>query len=317
MQKQLQNLEYLTKFHILSCIATGGMGEVYLAEQRGCHDFKKTVAIKVIRGDMIFDQETLDMFIGEARLVADLIHENIVQVYHFEQVHGNYYLIMEYAQGPTLEKFMERQKFIIKNIPVDMGAFIISRVARGLAYVHKKRDTEGNRLKIVHRDVSPSNIIITYQGVVKLLDFGIAKAINMKVPNEREVLMGKYPYMSPEQARCEITDFRSDLFSLGLVAYELLTGKKVYEVEDGHNLLQSMQKPIVPPHEINPAIPLALSEIIMKSLSIEISKRFSSAAEMREKLEHFLYDGGLGPTNERLSQYVKLLFPEAKKGKIG
>ncbi len=313
MQKQLENLEYNTKFHILSCIATGGMGEVYLAEQIGCNGFKKTVAIKVIRGELVRDQETLDMFIGEARLVADLIHENIVQVYHFEQVKGNYYLVMEYAQGPTLEKFMERQKFIRQSIPVDIGAFIISRVARGLAYVHKKRDIDGNRLKIVHRDISPSNIIVTYQGVVKVIDFGIAKAMNMKVPNEREVLMGKYQYMSPEQAHCEITDFRSDLFSLGLVAYELLTGKKVYEVDDGHNLIQAMQNPIRLPEEINPDIPPALSEIIMKSLSIERPRRFSSAVEMREKLEHFLYDRGLGPTNEKLSHYVKLLFPEVKK----
>lgn len=310
------DLEYATKFRIIREIATGGMGSIYLAEQLGAHGFRKTVAIKTIRASLITDAETLDMFIGEAKLVADLIHENIVQVYQFEQSEGMYYLIMEYAAGPNLEIFMDRHKFMKKQVPVDIAAFVVSRIARGLDYAHKKRDREGKRLKIVHRDVSPSNVIITHMGVVKLTDFGIAKALTMNVPDEREVLMGKYPYMSPEQARFEPTDLRSDIFSLGVVAYELLTGKALYDVNDSMERLAAMRRPIFPPHLLNPAVPAPLSEIVMKALAMDPDQRFQSAKEMMESLEHFLYDGGFGPTNEKLAQYVELLFPEAKKTSV-
>lgn len=310
----MQELQYLTQFRIIEQIAVGGMGAVYLAEQIGAHNFRKTVAIKTIRAALIEDEETLEMFLGEARLVADLIHENIVQVYQLgESDDGIYYVIMEYAGGPNLETFMARHKFMRKNVPVDIAAFVASRVARGLDYAHKKRDNQGKRLKIVHRDVSPSNIIITYQGVVKLTDFGIAKALNMKVPDEHEVIMGKYSYMSPEQVRCEGTDLRSDIFSLGLVAYELLTGQIIYDVDDGLELLEALKKPVPYPHLINSAVPPALSEIIMKAIAHNPDDRFSSAKEMQERLEHFLYDNGFGPTNEALAKYVELLFPEARK----
>lgn len=309
----MQELQYLTHFKIIRRIATGGMGSIYLAEQLGTNGFKKIVAIKTVKVSLISDQETLDMFIGEAKLVADLIHENIVQVYHFEQSEGMYYLIMEYAAGPNLENFIERHKFMKKAVPVEIGAFIISRIARGLAYAHHKRDHTGKRLKIVHRDVSPSNIIITYQGVVKLTDFGIAKALTMKIPDEREVIMGKYPYMSPEQVLFKGTDLRSDIFSLGLVAYELLTGNVVFDVNDGVELLACMRENIEPPHVVNPSIPVELSNIIMKSLHMNRDKRFQTAKDLRAELENFLYKDGFGPTNEKLAQYVDLLFPEAKR----
>jgi serine/threonine-protein kinase len=309
----MQELQYLTKFRILTEIAVGGMGAVYLAEQIGVKNFRKTVAIKTIRTSLIADEETLEMFLGEARLVADLIHENIVQVYQLGESDGMYYVIMEYAGGPNLETFMVRHKFMKKSVPVDIAAFIVSRIARGLDYAHKKRDYQGKRLKIVHRDVSPSNIIITYQGGVKLTDFGIAKALNMKVPDEHEVIMGKYSYMSPEQVRCEGTDLRSDIFSLGLVAYELFTGKIIYDVDDGLALLEALKKPVPYPHLLNSAVPPALSAIIMKAIAHNPDDRYASAKEMQEKLEYFLCDSGFSFSNETLAKYVELLFPEARK----
>ena len=309
----MQELECLTKFKILRCIATGGMGSIYLAEQLGTHGFKKKVVIKTIKVALVSDQEVLDMFIGEAKLVADLIHENIVQVYQFEQAEGMYFLIMEYAAGPNLDRFIQRHKFMNKNVPVDLAIYIISRIARGLAYIHKKRDRDGNRLKIVHRDISPSNIIITYQGMVKLIDFGIAKALTMKVPDEREVVMGKYPYMSPEQVRFEGTDPRSDIFSLGLVAYELLTGQVVYDVDDGMSLLRAMQQDIREPRLLNPDIPGPVNAIIMKSLAMDPQDRYRSAGEMKAALENLLYNLAKIPDNEKMARYVELLFPEMKK----
>ena len=312
----MKEIQYITKFKIIREIAIGGMGEIYLAEQIGSETFRKTVAIKVIKESLVSDQDTMKMFVGEAKLVADLIHENIVQVYNFEKIEDDYYLIMEYADGPNLESFMNRHRFMNRHVPVDIAAFIISRVARGLAYIHNKRDKKGDRLKIVHRDISPSNIIMTYQGGVKLIDFGIAKALHMKLPDEREILMGKYPYMSPEQVQGEITDFRSDIFSLGLVGYELLTGKQAYDSKDAASLLQSRKQKAVEPQELNSAIPAALNQIIMRALAFQPQDRFLSASEMRESLEHFLYDKGFGPTSETLAQYLDLLFPEAKKQKM-
>lgn len=306
-------LEYITKFKIIEKIATGGMGSIYLAEQWGAHGFRKNVVIKTIRASLLTDEDTLQMFIGEAKLVANLVHENIVQVYQFEESAGTYYLIMEYAAGPNLEIFLERHKFMKKMVPVDMILLIISNIARGLEYAHRFRDREGKRLKIVHRDISPSNIIITYQGVIKLTDFGIAKALTMNIPDEREVVMGKYPYMSPEQAHFEGTDLRSDIFSLGLVAYELLTTEMVFKVEDGDALLKAMQKPIPPPHIINPSIPTPISNIVMKALEMIPEKRFQSAGEMRKALINVMKTMTSPPTNEKLAKYVELLFPEAKK----
>lgn len=308
----MEELQYLTKFRIVEKIASGGMGTVYLAEQIGTNNFRKTVAIKTIHANLIADPETLEMFIGEARLVADLIHENIVQVYQLGESQGIYYIIMEYAAGPNLSTFLERHRFMKKYVPPEIGAFIMSRVARGLDYAHRKRDRTGRRLKIVHRDISPANIIITNQGVIKLTDFGIAKALSIKVPDEREVIMGKYPYMSPEQARFEITDLRSDIFSWGVVAYELLTGKVLYDVDDELALLEVMKKPIPFPHLINSAIPSRLSEVIMKAITQEPSDRFASARDIQERLETFLYETGFGLTNEKLAKYVELIFPEAR-----
>ena len=227
----MDDLKYLSHYKIIRKIATGGMGNIYLAEQLGAHGFSKTVAIKTIRTSLLSDQETLDMFIGEAKLVANLIHANIVQVYQFEKVDKFYYLIMEYAEGVNIEHLIKRNNFMKKHIPFDMGAYILSQVCRGLDYAHRKRDRTGERLKVVHRDISPSNIIVTNGGIVKLTDFGIAKALITKIPDERLVIMGKYPYMSPEQAQFEGTDARSDIFSLGLVAYELLTGKIVFRCQ--------------------------------------------------------------------------------------
>lgn len=306
-------LEYLTKFRMIEDIATGGMGSVYIAEQLGAKEFRKTVAIKTIRSSLISDPETLEMFIGEAKLVADLIHENIVQVYQFEEKEGMYYLVMEYVAGQNLQFLMERLKFMGQTIPIDLGAFVISQIARGLDYAHKKRDREGRRLRIVHRDISPSNVIISYYGVAKLTDFGIAKALTMKVPDEREVLMGKYPYMSPEQAKFEGTDARSDIFSLGVVAYELLAGRPLYNVNDSIDLLNAMKEPVIEPSLQNPEVPERLSDIIMKAIQIAPERRFQSAGELRETLDIFLAKSGYWPNNERLATYIKLLFPESKK----
>ena len=236
----MKEIQYLTSYRVIKKIATGGMGSVYLAEQLGAEGFRKIVAIKTIKREFLQNEENVRLFVGEAKLVADLIHENVLQVYQLGETGGVYYIVMEYANGHNLADFIKEHKTRQKVTNVEIGAFIISRVARALDYAHKKNDINGKPLNVVHRDVTPSNVIITFNGVVKLTDFGIAKAVTMKTPDEAEVIMGKLPYMSPEQAKFQGTTPQSDIFSLGLVMYELLTNVVVYNVNDIDDLVDKM-----------------------------------------------------------------------------
>ena len=307
----MQEIQYVTNYQILRKIATGGMGSVYLAEQLGAESFRKVVAIKTIKKEFLKNKENVDLFVGEAKLVADLIHENVLQVYQLGQTKGIYYIVMEYAHGKNLADVIRAHKDRHKVTNVEIGAFIISRVCRALNYAHEAKDMSGKELNIVHRDVTPSNIIITYGGVVKLTDFGIAKAVIMNTPDEAEVIMGKLPYMSPEQAKFQGTTRQSDVFSLGLVTYELLTNTSVYNVNDIDDLVDKMDNySIKSPRRLNPHIPEKLEAIMMKALEVNPANRYATAREFCQDLEHYMYDGGYGPTNEKLARYLGRLFPE-------
>jgi serine/threonine protein kinase len=313
----MQELSQLTSYQILRNLATGGMGSVYLAEQLGVDGFRKIVAIKTIKKEFMKNQENIDLFVGEARLVADLIHENVLQVYQLAQTSGIYYIVMEYAHGKNVADLIRAHKDRHKVCNVDIGAFVISRVCRALHYAHEARNMSGSPLNIVHRDVTPSNVIITYGGVVKLTDFGIAKAVIMRTPDEAEVIMGKLPYMSPEQAKFQGTTRQSDVFSLGLVMYELLTNTVVYNVNDIDVLVDKMDNySIKSPCRLNPHIPEKLEQIMLKALDVNPANRYQTAREFGQDLEHYMYDGGYGPTNEKLARYLGRLFPEESQSPI-
>jgi serine/threonine-protein kinase len=306
-------MEFITQFHIIDKIANGGMGTVYHAEQIGSKGFKKTVALKTIHHELTSNAEALEMLAGEAKLVADLVHENIVQVYQFAEIGDKFYLVMEYVLGPNLAEVMERHRFAKQDLPADVIAFIILGIAKGLDYAHKKRNSNGERLKIVHRDISPSNVIVSSHGVVKLTDFGIAKALGTKVPDEREVIMGKYQYMSPEQAKLQGSDFRSDIYALGLVAYELTLQRLPYNVDNDVDLLKAIKNPIIAPHHLRRDIPISLSNIMMKALAIDPNERYQSAGEMKNHLKKFLFQGRYFMNSESLGKYMENLFPENRK----
>lgn len=313
----MQEIQYLTSYQILRKLASGGMGSVYLAEQLGADGFRKIVAIKTIKKEYLKNKENVDLFVGEAKLVADLIHENVLQVYQLGQTKGVYYIVMEYAHGKNLADFIRAHKDMHKVSNVDIGAFVISRVCRALHYAHEAKDMRGQPLNIVHRDVTPSNVIITYGGVVKLTDFGIAKAVIMNTPDEAEVIMGKLPYMSPEQAKFVGTTRQSDVFSLGLVMYELLTNTVVYNVNDIDDLVDKMDNySIKPPRRLNPHIPEKLEAIMIRALEVNPANRYQTAREFGQDLEHYMYDGGYGPTNEKLQRYLQRLFPQESSAPI-
>src|SRR5476651_898578 len=280
-------------------LAEGGMGLVYEAVQLGAGNFRKTVAVKLIREEFSAIEEFQKNFIGEARLVADLIHTNIVQTYHLGQVGGQYFMVMEYVRGVNLEVFIDKHRELRKQVPVDLAAFIVSRVARGLAYAHQKNDREGRHLNIVHRDVGPKNVLMAHEGDVKLTDFGIAKALDLMYNEEGHVIAGKDEYLSPEQANYAVTDARADLFPLGIVLTELLLGRNIFRSTDRLESRQNILSLPIPQFstlraDINPK----LEAIIQKAFQRDREQRYQSAYEVLNELEMYLYSDRYGPTNE-------------------
>src|SRR5437868_12357325 len=243
------------------------MGIVYEAEQQGARAFIKRIAIKVIRQNYADQKQFIDNFIGEAKLVADLIHTNIVQTYHLGETRGIYFIAMELIRGVNLEQFSQQLVDKKRTLPKELAVFIVSRVARGLAYAHAKTDKDGKPLGIVHRDVSYKNIMIAFEGDVKLTDFGIAKARGFLVDNEGEVVAGKADYMSPEQANFQITDKRSDLFSAGVVLAHLVLGKNIFKGQTPEESRHRMMTLAIPDFRtMDSRVDERLNEILQRAL---------------------------------------------------
>ncbi len=294
------------RYDIVRKIYEGGMGVVYEAEQHGARNFVKRVAIKVIRQNYVDQKTFIDNFIGEAKLVADLIHTNIVQTYHLGEARGVFYIAMEYINGVNLEQFSEQLRDKKYLLPVEMAVFIASRVTRGLAYAHAKVDKDGHTLGIVHRDVSFKNVMIAFEGDVKLTDFGIAKARGFLIDNEGEVVAGKADFMSPEQANFQITDRRSDLFSVGVVLASLLLGRNIFKganAEESRKAIMTM--PIPDFRGLDSRIDDRLNGILHRALARELDQRYPEADELLSDLEHYIYDSGYGPTNETLGRLMR------------
>jgi serine/threonine-protein kinase len=297
------------RYDIVRKIFEGGMGIVYEAEQHGARNFIKRVAIKVVRQNYASNQEFIENFIGEAKLVADLIHTNIVQTYHLGEVKGMYFIAMELIRGVNLEQFTNQLHDRKRQLPRELAVFVTSRVARGLAYAHNKTDKDGKPLGIVHRDVSLKNIMIAFEGDVKLTDFGIAKARGFLSDHEGEVVAGKADYMSPEQADFQITDKRSDVFSTGVVLAHLLLGRNIFKAETPEESRQRVIKMPIPDFRtLDSRIDDALNDILQKCLTRDLNQRYATADELMTALEYYIYHAGYGPTNETLGKFIRELF---------
>ncbi len=288
------------------------MGIVYEAEQRGARNFVKRVAIKVVRANYASQKTFIENFIGEAKLVADLIHTNIVQTYHLGEANGVFFIAMELIRGVNLEQFAHQLADKRKQLPLELAVFITSRIARGLAYAHAKSDKDGKPLGIVHRDVSFKNIMIAFEGDVKLTDFGIAKARGFLTDQEGEVVAGKADYMSPEQADFQITDKRSDLFSAGVVLANLVLGHNIFKGPTAEESRQRVLKQAIPDFRtLDSRVDDRLNSILQRCLTRDLSKRFPSADELMYDLEYYIYHGGYGPTNETLGKFIRELFGQS------
>ena len=302
---QLKHIFNELHFELVRVIAEGGMGIVYEAEQRGVGNFIKRVAVKLIREEYSKIDEFRSNFVGEARLVADLIHTNIVQTYHLGEISGQYFMTMEYVDGVTLEDFIQRHRETKQLIPTDLASFIISRICRGLSYAHQHCDPSGRKLGIVHRDVNPRNIMIAYEGDVKLTDFGIAKALDLMYNEEGLVIAGKDEYLSPEQARREVTDARADLFCCTILLSEMLVGENIFATNREKTTHKNILELSIPDFtEIRSEIDPRLNEILQHGFKRDRDRRYQSAQAMLTALETFLYDDGYGPTNEKLAAYM-------------
>lgn len=294
-------------------IADGGMGSIYEAQQFGAEGFVKRVAIKTILPEFAARESEVASFVGEARLVANLVHQNIVQIHHFGRHQGGYYIVMEYIDGMTLGTFMALHHAQRRSVPVDLASFIVSRVARGLEYAHNRRGANGALLNLVHRDVSPGNIMIDREGEVKLTDFGVARAAHF-MEDDSDDLVGCVEFMSPEQASCLRVDGRSDIFSLGLVYYELLTGERPLRSEGG-DLAMAVTRiltAVIPdPRQYRACLTEGTVRILTRMLNKSPEARFATAGVLSQALEEEMYSGGYGPTVVKLAAYTEALLAGA------
>lgn len=303
-------------YRFKSLLGKGGMGEVWLAEKVGYAGFNKLVAIKTIRRERLEDGRGLEMFVDEARLVANLVHPNIVQAYQLGRTRREIFLVMEHVFGVTLLQLLERLQELKLDLPSDVGAYIIARICHGLHYAHRKHSRDGKHLQIVHRDICPSNILISYRGIPKLTDFGVAKAISSRVDDEGNIVWGKYPYMAPEAVRRHGTDPRSDLYALGLLMFEMFTGRIAHDVGTTRALTDLLGSESPRDRDIRvhaSHLPEPLARIIIKASDPDPDRRHHDAKELATELEQFLLMHFLFPDEDRLSDFLASLFPQAKK----
>jgi len=285
-----QQLEQFGKYLLLDKVATGGMAEVYLAKSVGAVGVNKFVAIKRILPQHSESQEYIDMFKEEAKIAVNLNHGNVVSIYDFGVEHKQFYLVMEYVEGRNLRQIVNEMKKANVQFSIDQIIYIIKEVAAGLDHAHRCIDgTTGRPLNITHRDMSPQNIMVSFEGEVKIIDFGIAKAETQMEATKAGTLKGKFGYMSPEQADGMPIDLRTDIFSLGIVLWELLANDRLFTSSSEAAILRKIRECQIPSiRKINPSVPPELERIVNKALAKDKSLRYQTAAALHRDLNRFL-----------------------------
>ncbi len=299
----------LGRYEIVQRLAEGGMADVLLARTVGIEGFERHVVIKRIRAEQARDGRYVSMFLDEARLAASLHHANVVQVNDIGQEDGEYFFAMEYVHGEDVRKILRRASEQETAIPLEHVLAIVMGAAAGLHHAHEQIRADGASLGIVHRDVSPANILIGFDGGVKVVDFGIAKAAHQTVETQSGILKGKVAYMSPEQCNNAPVDRRSDVFSLGIVLHELVTLRPLFQRENDFLTMSAIVVAEVPrPSAVCPRVPPALEAIVMKALARSRDDRYATADDMRRALELFAEDAGVRTSTTALADYMKSTF---------
>jgi serine/threonine protein kinase len=300
-------------YRLLERVAMGGMAEVFKAKRTGVEGFEKVLAVKRILPHLSDNKEFVDMFIDEAKMVAGLAHPNIVQIFDLGKIDKSYYIAMEYVHGRDLRSILRRARELEIRMPLDLSLLVVSRVCSALEFAHRKKDERGRAMMIVHRDISPQNILISFEGDVKLTDFGIAKAATKASITDAGALRGKLLYMSPEQAWGKAMDRRSDIFSLGIVFYEMVTDHRPFLGSSEMSILEMVREcNVASPSTLNPRIPEKLESAIMRSLARDPEDRYQDAAEMYRDLERVLHEWQ-PPQAGALTRFLEVLFDDDER----
>lgn len=300
------------KYEVLARLATGGAASIFLARQPGAAGFSKLVALKTLLAERATDEDFVAMFLDEARLAARLNHPNCVQIYDLGRVRGVYYISMEFIFGETLWNLLTTVTKVKVPLPPNSVAHIIAATCDGLNHAHDLKDGKGKAFNLVHRDVSPQNIMITFEGQTKVLDFGIAKAETGRAPTMAGIVKGKFSYMSPEQITGGQVDRRSDIYSLGIVMFECLASRRLYRGDSPEEIAKLILEHRAPRlRDVVPDIPKPLDEICARALARHPSKRYQSAHEMGEALRNYLDEARYAQTTSNLAKLLKERFGES------
>jgi hypothetical protein len=280
----------LGKYQLVRKLASGGMAEVFLAKAAGPRGFEKTLVLKRILPHLAEDEAFVEMFLGEAQLAARLDHPNVVQIFDFGEADGSYFLAMEYIDGPTLRRLIKRSTELAQPLPPGVCARMVAAAAEGLAFAHELTDAEtGAPLGLVHRDISPENVLVSRQGAVKVVDFGIAKVAGQSHRTATGVVKGKVAYMPPEQLQARPMDGRVDVYALGIVLYELLTGKRPFEAVTDVSMMQAILfEPFVPAVKRRPDLPESMQRILERALAKDREQRYPDCRAFQADLERFV-----------------------------
>ncbi|WP_093524987.1 serine/threonine protein kinase [Stigmatella erecta] len=314
------SLENYGNYQLVKRLALGGMAQIYLARRKGQDASAPLVVVKRILPHLAENLEFVRMFLDEARIAARLAHPNIVQLYDLGAQDDSFFLAMEYIHGDDVRRICKRAESLAHPLPVALACRIIIDACAGLDYAHKKVDPLGKPLGIVHRDVSPQNILVSFAGEVKVVDFGIAKAADQATVTRSGVLKGKYSYMSPEQAAGKRVDCRSDVFALGVVLYELITGTRLFKrTTDMQTLSAVSECHVTPPSEISPRVPVDLDAIVLKALAKDPDARYAEALQLQVALEAWLRKHPSASSSEDLSEFMQAVYAErlAREARTG
>lgn len=299
------------KYVLLNRVAVGGMAEIFLARQEGLEGFEKTICIKRIRPHLSSQPNFVRMFLNEAKLAAQLNHPNIVQIYDLGRINESYFIAMEYISGRDMSRILPKADKVGIPFPLIYALRIASNALEGLFFAHTKTDAYGNALNIVHRDITPENILVSFNGTVKIVDFGIAKANTQLEQTRAGEIKGKLSYMSPEQAMGKQLDHRSDIFSLGAILYEWITSCKLFTGENEMAILKSIiDGKIYPPSYFKEDIPEEVERILMRALAKDREDRYQSAWDMQFDIDTYLAGSEFTPSNIHLSNFLKQIFED-------
>jgi eukaryotic-like serine/threonine-protein kinase len=308
----------LGKYELLMPLAAGGMARIYIGRSTGIGSFERHVVLKLITPERANDATAVQMFLDEARLAASLNHQNVAQVFEVGEDLGIHYLAMEYVHGQDLRALLAKAGSQGTRIPLDLALTVVAGAASGLNHAHERRAADGTPLGIVHRDVSPSNIMIGYDGSVKLLDFGIAKATARSVQTQSGIIKGKFAYMAPEQCRGRDVDRRSDVFSLGIILYEITTQHRCFRADsDFDTMHRIVTGDVVRPTRLVQGYPPALEAIVMKALAVDAVQRYQSAAMLLEALESFSIASRYSLSTMGLGRFMRDMFGEISEPWLG